>query len=249
MRVKCLIISHPTLEPDEMGLIVLGDVGVDYYLDKRDNREKEKVCRLGVTIYCVRGNHEQRPELVEGIEKVFDDEINNYIYIHPRYPLIKYLIDGYTYQFNDYKVLILGGAYSVDKFRRVMHGSQWFEQEQLSEEEREIIFNSVKGEKFDFVFSHTCPIEWQPTDLFLGYVDQSKVDNSMEVWLQKVKENIDWGIWCFGHYHRDRIERPKVEMFSTDVVLLDDVKQNWDEYDKTGEVPWWINKSPNYYIN
>ena len=105
------------------------------------------------------------------------------------------------------------------------------------------------NKSFDFIFTHTCPKDWQPTDLFLGSVDQSRVDSSMELWFEELKDKIDWGIWCFGHYHADRMERPHVEMYYHDIELLDDAFNRWALYDKGHEIDWWLTKSPNYYMS
>ena len=43
-------------------LIVLGDVGINYYLDDSDKILKEKLQELPLTLFCIQGNHEERPE-------------------------------------------------------------------------------------------------------------------------------------------------------------------------------------------
>ena len=45
-----------------------------------------------------------------------------------------------------------------------------------------------------------------------GDVDQSKVDKSMEIWLNSLEDEIKWTIWLFGHYHDDRKVNFGVEM-------------------------------------
>ena len=36
-------------------LIILGDVGLNYYLDSSDNKVKKRVAELPITLFCVRG--------------------------------------------------------------------------------------------------------------------------------------------------------------------------------------------------
>ena len=43
-------------------MIILGDVGLNYYGDSRDRRNKEKVANLPITLFCIHGNHERRSE-------------------------------------------------------------------------------------------------------------------------------------------------------------------------------------------
>lgn len=107
---------------------------------------------------------------------------------------------------------MLGGAYSVDKARRLALGYSWFADEQLSIEERKQAFALAQTKHWDYVLTHTCPVNWEPVDLFLPCTDQSTVDKTMELWLQEVVDTIDYDHLLFGHYHSDRIINDKAEM-------------------------------------
>ena len=102
-------------KPEETGIIILGDAGLNFYLNNTDKKYKKMLNNMGFYIYCVRGNHEQRPELVPGMIMVEDTEVDNTVYMEETFPNIRYLIDGNIYQFDDYRVLVIGGAYSIDK--------------------------------------------------------------------------------------------------------------------------------------
>lgn len=230
-------------EPENTAIIILGDAGINYTFDKIDIALKRQLEETKMTYYLVRGNHEERPENIAGIQTIFDKEVENDVFIEPEFPHIKYLKDGYIYNINGFSALVLGGAYSVDKEYRLRYGAKWFKSEQLTEKEKFLIFNKIKNQKFDFIFSHTCPISFEPTDLFL-HINQNSVDKSMENWLEEVKNNCDWSVWCFGHFHSDRLERPNVEMFYTDITPLDEIWTRWE----TGRIEWWLEKSPNYYM-
>lgn len=224
-------------KPEDLGIIILGDAGLNFYLNKTDEKKKAFLNARGYKFYLVRGNHELRPSMLENIQKVYDWDVNGDIYIEEEYPNIKYLIDGEYYFINGFKCLCLGGAYSVDKEYRLLNHYPWFPDEQLSEKEMEDIFYRLDGDHFDFVLSHTCPYSWMPKDLFLSFIDQSKVDNSMEIWMDDFKDKIDWDVWLFGHYHSDRLVRPGVEMFYHRIDSLDNIANRWDHYDATGELP------------
>lgn len=44
-------------------LVLLGDVGVNYYGNKHgDRRSKRELNSFGIKILCIHGNHEMRPE-------------------------------------------------------------------------------------------------------------------------------------------------------------------------------------------
>lgn len=231
--------------PENHAVIILGDAGFNFYLNKTDNKNKKVVNNYGFKIYCVRGNHEERPEKIPGIHPFYDEEVKGIVLKEVKYPNIRYFIDGNVYTIQGYTFLVLGGAYSIDKDYRIENHYPWFEYEQLTEKEKSHIYNEVKGKRFDFVLSHTCPISWEPTDLFLNYINQSKVDKSMELWLEEIKNIIGFKVWLFGHYHADRLERPGVEMFHLDTEELDNIIERWF----SGKaIDWWLEKSPNYYM-
>ena len=209
---------------DEFAVIILGDAGFNYYLNERDSRTKDRIEQLwGLTVYCVRGNHEQRPHLIGNMMMVYDDNTHNYVNMEQEWPHIKYFKDGCNYIINEYRTLVIGGAYSVDKDYRLLRHWQWFPQEQLSEEEMNKIATMYQGQHFDLVLTHTCPFSWQPIDLFLQKVDQNTVDSSMEWWMDKFKDMISWDAWAFGHFHGDRIIHfdKRVRMFYEDMEDLD----------------------------
>ena len=101
----------------------------------------------------------------------------------------------------DNTILTIGGAYSIDKPYRLLYGYNWFKDEQLTNDEMNNIFNKIKDKHFDIVLTHTCPYKYEPKEVFIEGLDQSKVDKSMEHFLDKVEENITYNKWYCGHYH------------------------------------------------
>lgn len=260
-RVGNIARNMPECLPEESGIIILGDAGLNFYLNKTDKKHKKLLNSQGYHIYCVRGNHEERPENL-GYQAIFDENVAGYVWADPDFDHIHYLMDGGEYNIGGYSVLTIGGAYSVDKYWRLARSGYsaeeanvadpkkcgWFKDECLTNEEMENISKNHKGKTFDFILSHTCPFSWQPTDLFLGCIDQSTVDNSMELWMDNFKDCVNWNTWLFGHFHADRIERPHVEQFYQEYEELKSIANRWEEYDTTGELDWWIPKSPNFYM-
>lgn len=245
--------------PEETAIIILGDAGFNFFLNKTDDKLKAEVNARGYRFYCVRGNHEARPQDIYGMTFGYDPEIHGMFYIEKEYPNIRYFNDYGIYNISNYECGVIGGAYSVDKWYRLARAqvtdkwdynnpkkTGWFANEQLNAGEMKACTDLFKDRNLDFIFSHTCPYSWRPTDLFLSGVDQSSVDNSMELWMNKLKDQCKWKYWLFGHYHADRAERPHVEMFFNDIEKLDDVVARWKRYDETGELDWWVRKSPNF---
>lgn len=248
-RLQRILKCTDEIVPEKTAVIILGDAGINYYLNKTDRKNKQLISETGLRVYCVRGNHEARPQNITDMKLVYDTDVNGVIYMEEKFPQIRYFVDGGEYNINGKSVLVIGGAYSVDKYYRLARAagkgfSGWFADEQLNENEMSQISKNVAGKHFDFVFTHTAPIDWEPTDLFLSGINQSTVDKTMENWLSCLKDTFSWDIWCFGHYHDDRIEAPHVQQFYQMYEDMDDVIARWCQYDKSGELDWWMKKSP-----
>ena len=257
-RVGNIQRNMPECKPEETGIVILGDAGLNYFLNKTDAKNKKLLNSMGFHIYCVRGNHEERPKNIETYKHVYDENACGWVWMEENFPNLKLFDDGGTYKFNDKNVLVIGGAYSIDKWYRLARAGYapeeaetanpkkcgWFKSEQLTAEEMEDILDSYKGATFDIILTHTCPLSWEPTDLFLQGIDQSTVDKSMEVWLDIVKADLNWRLWLFGHYHADRVEQPHVEQFYMEYENLEDILARWKKYDKTDKFDWWTPCSP-----
>ena len=213
-------------------LILLGDVGANFYLDNTDKKFKKKLSTLPFTYFCIRGNHEERPSVLaknNPTEWNKIEQFENFVWVENAYPKILYALDeGGEYNINNHSVLIAPGAYSIDKLYRIFYNYPWFPGEQLDKNEQNNILNSLKPH-YDFIFSHTCPISWHTyiSDLFLKSVDQSKVDMSMEKFLEQIAQNTSWNHWYFGHYHKDRdLPTNATMLFQTAIPL----GKNYSEY-------------------
>jgi len=156
-------------------MIVLGDVSINYYLDDRDYILKNSLLQYPITFFFIHGNHEERPENIKTYKtKEFH---NGLVYYENDYPNILFAKDGEIYDFIDKKVLVIGGAYSVDKYYRIKMGYKWYKSEQPSIETKNKILELVnKIKDVDVVLSHTCPYRYLPFEAFLSGVEQSRVD-------------------------------------------------------------------------
>ena len=191
--------------PDEPGVMVLlGDVGLNYWLAKTDVKNKKLLSQYPLTFFAIHGNHEMRPyEIKSYKEKEWNGGI---VYYESKYPNILFAKDGEVYQFGDKKVMTIGGAYSVDKGYRLSVGLPWFESEQPNEEIKQYVEAQLEKHNWnvDYIFSHTAPLKYEPIDMFLDFIDQSKVDKSTEEWLSMIEEKLAYKKWYFGHYHGNR---------------------------------------------
>lgn len=203
-------------------LIVLGDAGINYYLNEEDTKYKEYLNSFKIKLLCIRGNHEERPEKINTYKEV--DMFGGKVYIEENYPNLIFAKDGEVYNIDGNSVLVIGGAYSVDKEYRLMYGHRWFKDEQISKEEMNNILEEVKGKHFDIVLTHTCPYKYEPKEVFIPGLDQSKIDKSMEHFLEKIEESISYNKWYCGHYHIEK-QIDKLEFMFGRIKLF-----NKDEY-------------------
>ena len=158
-------------------LIILGDAGINFHADARDNLRKEYLARLPITLFCIHGNHERRPESLD----VYDEREwhGGQVFTEDRYPNILFAKDGEIYDLDGQKAIDIGGAYSIDKAWRV-EGRSWWPDEQPSEKIKSRVEQSLENCSWsiDIVLSHTTPLKYEPTEVFIRGVDQSKVDKS-----------------------------------------------------------------------
>jgi 3-oxoacid CoA-transferase subunit A len=186
-------------------LVLLGDVGANYYLDKRDLKLKEVLDKhIEATILCIHGNHEARPATVEGY--YLTSFMGGRVWVQPEFPKLLFAHDGDIFTLEGKKCLVLGGAYSVDKFYRLAKKYAWFEDEQPSDEIKAHVAKQLANvnNKVDIVFSHTCPLKYEPIEVFLPGLDQSTVDKSTEQWLDEIEGRLDYSAWYAGHFHTNK---------------------------------------------
>lgn len=182
-------------------LIILGDAGFNYHLNGRDTRVKEYAGTLPVTFFCVHGNHEARPQRIPSYAE--GEYHGGKVLYEEAFPDILFAVDGEVYDFNGYKCIVIGGAYSIDKHYRLAHGLNWWPDEQPDGEIKGMVEKRLVAldYKIDIVLSHTCPRKYEPTEVFLSVFDQSTVDKSTEDWLDSIENRLDYKKWYCGHYH------------------------------------------------
>ena len=182
-------------------IVLLGDVGANYYSGRRDNQNE-----AGPVFLCVHGNHEMRPGCVPGyVEKEWH---GGAVWVQPEYSNLLFAKDGEVFTLGEHNYLVIGGAYSVDKEYRLRNGWGWWPDEQPSDDIKAYVEKQIRETTFDIVLSHTCPFKYEPVEMFLAGIDQSTVDSSTERWLDTIEESIKYRAWFCGHWHTDkRIDR------------------------------------------
>lgn len=217
-------------------LIVLGDAGFNYYDDKRDDELKKEVSALSITLFCLHGNKENRPQNVGtyGLRSFCGGKV----YYEPKYPNIYFAIDGEIYTFEGKKYMVVGGAHSVDKMRCLEEGMPFFDDEMPNDSVKEKVECNLRNEdnKIYGMMTHTCPIEYLPTEMFMSTRQNAAIkrkprkanakklfkpdiDRSTEIWLGNLEKMIDYEVWFCGHYHIDK-QVDKIQMMYHDIRPL-----------------------------
>ena len=215
-------------------IIIAGDAGFEYqeYVMGQAKMEARKFPGKWIVL---RGNHDSRYWNHEGDPGWEITEYQNCEYLYQKkYPNIWYLPDtGCIYTLNNYNILFIPGAYSVDKWYRLRSHYPWNPYEQLTDKEKDelnlLVYEWIDlGFDIDFVIAHTFPskIESYYNDLFMEELDQSSVDKSTEDWLNSMADLYEkasgFKQYFGGHFHSDRTLTDKYTMVYHSVKNLAD---------------------------
>ena len=185
-------------------LIILGDVGINYFGEPKDTELKRLLNELPITLFCIHGNHEQRPESVDTYKETTWN--NGIVYIETEFPNLIFAKDGEIYALDEKRCVAIGGAYSVDKPVRLANNWGWWSDEQPSPEIKKRVERRLDSENWnvDIVLAHTCPLKYIPREVFLSGIDQNGVDNGTEEWLDIIEDRLSYSRWYCGHYHTNK---------------------------------------------
>ena len=185
-------------------MIILGDAGFNFYGGYRDEYNKRRMTEQPITIFSVHGNHEIRPANIPSYQ--IQEWHGGKVWAEDKYPNLLFAMDGEVYDLDGQDAIVIGGAYSVDKPWRIMCGYGWWPDEQPDEETKNKVeaVLTARGWKIDAVLSHTVPVKYEPVEVFLPGLDQSRVDKSTEEWLDTIEDRLEYNHWFAGHYHTEK---------------------------------------------
>lgn len=175
-------------------IIILGDCGIAWRKDKKDLDQNIKLwneCGNGVKLYFIDGNHENfnilnSLPIENNMGKIADN--------------IYHLRRGQVYEFENKKILVCGGADSIDKYRRIENFT-WWKEEAISQE----TIDDIPAGHYDYVLTHCCPRSvFEKNRIYLStlqFLDENKINHSSEDMLEQLKNKITFDHWFFGHYH------------------------------------------------
>lgn len=178
-------------------IIILGDCGIAWRKDKKDLDQNIKLwneCGNGVKLYFIDGNHENfnilnSLPIENNMGKIADN--------------IYHLRRGQVYEFENKKILVCGGADSIDKYRRIENFT-WWKEEAISQE----TIDDIPAGHYDYVLTHCCPRSiFEKNKIYLStlqFLDENKINHSSEDMLEQLKNKITFDHWFFAHYHINR---------------------------------------------
>lgn len=208
-------------------LIVLGDMGLLWRHDRADANVfiRDFEDRWKFNLYFVDGNHENFSLL-----KNLPVDSNRMGYVSPH---IKHLRRGCRYNIGNKDILAIGGADSVDKFRRT-EGLSWWKEEEITAEQ----IDAIPAGHYDYILSHSCPLSiFETNKMYLCTLGNIVDDNNPEfkrsnIQLERLLQKVTFKHWWFGHYH---VNRPIGSNFTCLIDGFDcideiEVEEEFNEY-------------------
>ena len=182
--------------------IQVGDFGVGFKRKENENRQLDQLNnRLkadGNVMYVIRGNHDD-PAYFNGLGQF---AYSNLIFLRD-YSLLE--VEGK-------KILLVGGAISIDRSSRVLNNSYW--------KEEVFVFNESLLEKaigkcdhLDIVVTHGTPAEFHPSEIGPLVFEWASYDPHLITELKKerykhsllmnvlIGKKLKPRFWYYGHYH------------------------------------------------
>lgn len=204
---------------DGDNIIILGDFGLFWRKDQKDTEINikfyEENCN-GVHLYWLDGNHENF-DIINSWNCNRYNIYNNSAHIHYCPRGFKTLIELQDGSFK--KVLFMGGADSIDKYRRTEHLT-WWRDEKITDKD----IQGISGH-YDYVFTHCCPLSVFKNNMVylctLSNLNQDNVVHDSEEKLEKLINNITYNKLFFGHYHVDKKLDDKHICLFEDFIELD----------------------------
>ncbi len=166
------------------------------------------------TIAFVDGNHEDFSILGE-----YPVSEWNGGQVHKIADNIYHLMRGQLFTIEGKTFFTMGGAYSIDKYRRVK-GIDWWKEELPNSDDYKAADRTLSkcGYKTDYVITHTLP---QSSIHYIGRVPDMH-DLELTGYLDWLYEKLDFKKWFAGHFHINKQARGNVWVLFDEVVRIED---------------------------
>lgn len=192
-------------------LIVCGDFGLVWDGSAREIYWQDWLSDKNFTTLWIDGNHENFDILYEfPLTEKFGGKVREIA------PDIYHLDRGQVLTIDNQKIFVMGGARSHDREHRIEHIS-WWEQEMPTSAEMERAVEALDkcGWEVDYVITHCAPksvqkmvCSWYENDPLVSF-------------LERVRTDLKFKRWYFGHYHIDRTFGEQFEALYNRVIPME----------------------------
>lgn len=138
------------------------------------------------------------------------------------YPNILFAEDGEIFDFDGYSMYCALVERIVQiNIIALQEGRRGLRDEQPSAAIKAYVEKQLNacGNNINIVLSHTCPLKYEPTEVFLRGFNQNEVDKSTEAWLDEIEAKIYYDQWYCGHYHTSK-KIDKLQFMFDDISVL-----------------------------
>lgn len=175
-------------------LIICGDFGLVWDGSAREIYWQDWLSSRNYTTLFVDGNHENFDILRRmPLSEKFGGQVREIA------PDIYHLERGQVLTIDGKKIFVMGGARSVDKDSRIEHISWWKEEmPAIWEMDRALSALEAVNWEVDYVVTHCAPRSVQQM------ISPWYENDPMVSFLERVRQDLKFKRWYFGHYHTDR---------------------------------------------
>lgn len=175
-------------------LIICGDFGLVWDGSAREIYWQDWLSSRNYTTLFVDGNHENFDILRRmPLSDKFGGQVREIA------PDIYHLERGQVLTIDGKKIFVMGGARSVDKDSRIEHLSWWKEEmPAIWEMDRALSALEAVNWEVDYVVTHCAPRSVQQM------ISPWYENDPMVSFLERVRQDLKFKRWYFGHYHTDR---------------------------------------------
>jgi hypothetical protein len=177
-------------------LIILGDCGLVWSGDKTDKKYQKWFNEQTYTTLFIDGNHENFTLLNN-----YDITSWNGGNVHKISDRIIHLMRGQVFNIDGFSFFTMGGAESIDKYKRVENVT-WWKEELPSAKEFEVGMNNLDkcNWSVDYVLTHTCSNIMRSRMTWHNY---NQYNSGLEKYFDILENDLIFKHWYFGHYHED----------------------------------------------
>lgn len=215
-------------------ILICGDFGIGFW-DGRYWSEELFYDFLGeqkYTVLFIDGNHED-------FQKLYRYPVEEWCggRVRKVRPNVIHLMRGEIYHIDGCSVFVMGGGYSIDKYRR-KEGASWWPQEMPEEKEYLNALENLQKAHYqaDYIITHTAPSE---TVYYLSTIKRFGIKNNVQeeipltTFLDNIQRKTVYRHWYFGHFHVDaELWRNQTAIFNSVRELASGkVIRQWDSYE------------------